>query len=95
MKKTVRRAKNYAKKGKNKDQIFKGRILKKFSYKGADRKRKWFWDKSVNGFTKSEQYDWGNFLSYSNKAANSMTNNKIKKQTKKSWNKLVKEIKAK
>jgi hypothetical protein len=95
MKKTVRRAKHYAKKGKNKDQIFKGRIFKKFSYKGAQRKRKWLWDKSVNGFIKSEQYDWGNFLSYSNKAASSMTNNKIKKQTKKSWNKLVKEIKAK
>lgn len=93
MKKTVRRSKYYAKKGKNKNQIFKGRILKKFSYKGAKRKRKWLWDDSVKGFTKSEHYDWGNFLSYSNKAADNMTKNKIKKQTKKSWNKLVKEIK--
>lgn len=93
MKKTVKRSKHYAKKGKNKGQVFKGRILKKFSYKGADRKRKWEWDDSIKGFVKSDSYDWGNFLSYSNKAAKTMTKNKIKKQTKKSWNKLVKEIK--
>jgi hypothetical protein len=93
MKKTVKRSKHYAKKGKNKGQIFKGRILKKFSYKGADRKRKWLWNESIKGFEKSESFDWGNFLSYSNKAAQTMTKNKIKKQTKKSWNKLVKEIK--
>ncbi|NRR92393.1 RNA-dependent DNA polymerase [Winogradskyella undariae] len=93
MKKTVKRSKHYAKKGKNKGQIFKGRILKKFSYKGADRKRKWEWDDLIKGFVKSDSYDWGNFLSYSNKAAKTMTKNKIKKQTKKSWNKLVKEIK--
>lgn len=93
MKKTVKRSKHYAKKGKNKGQIFKGRILKKFSYKGADRKRKWEWDDSIKGFVKSDSYDWGNFLSYSNKAAKTMTKNKIKKQTKKSWNKVVREIK--
>ncbi|WP_370402887.1 reverse transcriptase domain-containing protein [Tenacibaculum dicentrarchi] len=95
MKKTVWRSKHYAKKGKNKGQIFKGRILKKFSYKGANRKRKWLWDESIQGFKKSDSYDWGNFLSYSNKASKVMTKNKIKKQTKKSWNKLIKEIKFK
>ena len=45
---------------------------------------------AIKGFVKSNNYDWGNFLSYSNKAAKTMTKNK--KQTKMSWNKLVKEI---
>ncbi|OIQ27151.1 MAG: RNA-dependent DNA polymerase [Bacteroidetes bacterium MedPE-SWsnd-G2] len=94
MKRTVKRSKNFAKRGKNKGEVFKGRIMKKFSYKGANRRRKWVWDDSVKGFKKSEDhYEWGNFLSYSNKASRVMTNNKIKKQTKGSWNKLIKELK--
>lgn len=94
MKRTVKRSKHYSKKGKKKGEIFKGRIMKKFSYKGANRRRKWLWDDSVNGFKSSEdRYDWGNFLSYSNKASRVMTKNKILNQTKKSWNKLIKELK--
>ncbi|WP_246124580.1 MULTISPECIES: reverse transcriptase domain-containing protein [Bizionia] len=92
MKRTIKRSKHFAKKGKNKGQIFKGRVLKKYSYKGASRKRKWVWNETILGFEKSESYDWGNFLSYSNKAAKVMNENKINKQTKKSWNKLIKEI---
>lgn len=94
MKRTVKRSKHYSKKGKKKGEIFKGRIMKKFSYKGANRRRKWLWDDSLNGFKKSEDhYDWGNFLSYSNKAARVMSKNKIVQQTKRTWNKLIKEIK--
>lgn len=90
MKRTVKRSKKFAKRGKKKGEIFKGRIMKKFSYKGAKRRRKWLYDDSVKGFKKSEDhYDWGNFLSYSSKAAKVMTNNKISSQTKKSWNKLI------
>jgi len=94
MKRSVKRSKHFSKRGKNKGKIFKGRIMKKFSYKGANRRRKWVWDDAVKGFKKSEDhYDWGNFLSYSNKAARVMTKNKISSQTKKSWNKLIKEVK--
>ncbi len=95
MKRTIKRSKHFAgiKKSNTYEEIFKRRILNRYSYKGADRKRKWEWDVSVQGYVKSEHYDWGNFLSYSNKAANTMISNKIKQQTSKSWNKLIKELK--
>lgn len=90
MKRTVKRAKHHAsrKTNPNKDEIFKRRILKKLSYKGAKRRRKYLWDEEVQGFKKSEHYDWGNFISYSTKAGEIMMNNRIKAQTKRHWNKL-------
>lgn len=90
MKRTIVRAKKQSQKrfNKNSGEIFKHRILKRFSYKGAKRRRKWLWDDRLRGFIKSEHYDWGNFLSYAYKAANIMISNKIKAQTKKHWNKL-------
>lgn len=95
MKRTIKRSKHFAgiKKSNTHGEIFKRRILSKYSYKGVGRKRKWEWDDAVQGYVKSEHYDWGNFLSYSNKAANTIINNKIKQQTSKSWNKLIKELK--
>lgn len=90
MKRSIMRAKKFASRNLNKNQgeIFKRRLLKKFSYKGAKRRRKWVLDSQTMQFVKSENYDWGNFLSYAYKASNTMINNKIMKQTKRHWKKL-------
>lgn len=90
MKRTIKRSKHFSAnpKNKNPNEIFKRRILKRFSYKGAKRRRKWVKNKNGLGFIKSDFYDWGNFLSYVYKAENTMMNNKIKSQTKRHWNKL-------
>lgn len=95
MKRSVRRSKYFAnnKFSNNNGIIFKRRILKKFSYKGAKRTRKYLWNESENKFVKSDFYNWGNFLSYAYKASNVMINNKIKNQTKRHWNILNKLIK--
>ena len=88
MKRAVRRAKYYAnmKHSKTKGTLFKRRIFKRYSYKGAKRIRKRIWDKTEKKFVKIDSYNWENFLSYANKASNTMINNKIKKQTKRHWN---------
>lgn len=95
MKRTIGRAKHYASRkfSPNKGVIFKRRIFKKFSYKGAKRTRKYLWDEDEHKFMKSESYNWGNFLSYAYKASNIMVNNKIRQQTKRHWNILNKLIK--
>lgn len=95
MKRSVRRAKYFStrKYSPNKDIIFKRRIFKKFSYKGAKRNRKFIWNEEEKKFIKTDSYNWGNFLSYAYKASNIMINNKIKQQTKRHWNILNKLIK--
>lgn len=95
MKRSVRRAKNYSSRryAPNKGIVFKRRLFKKFSYKGAKRIRKFIWSEEENKFIKTDSYNWGNFLSYAYKASNVMVNNKIKQQTKKHWNILNKLIK--
>ncbi len=95
MKRAINRAKkfaNYTKIGTS-GQIFKRSLLKKFSYKGAKRIRKYLWNDKESKFIKSESYDWGNFLSYAYKASRIMINNKIKNQTKRHWNTFNKLIK--
>jgi len=88
MKRTVRRAKHFAnqKYSKNHGELYKRRIFKKFSYKGAKRIRKYLWNESEKKFVKTDSYNWGNFLSYANNASNIMVKNKINKQTKRHWN---------
>ncbi|MFN8342049.1 MAG: reverse transcriptase domain-containing protein [Cyclobacteriaceae bacterium] len=88
MKKYVRRAKHYANKlhSKSRGEIFKARIFKKFSYKGAKRIRKRVWLKAENRFQNTDSYNWGNFLTYAFKASKRMVNNKIKSQTSRHWN---------
>jgi hypothetical protein len=88
MKRSVRRAKHFSgrKYSPNKDIIFKQRLFKKFTYKGAKRNRKYIWNEEEKKFIKSDSYNWGNFLSYAYKASNIMVNNKIKQQTKRHWN---------
>lgn len=95
MKRSVRRAKYFStrKYSPNKDIIFKRRIFKKFSYKGAKRNRKFIWNEEEKKFIKTDSYNWGNFLSYAYKASNILINNKIKQQTKRHWNILNKLIK--
>jgi hypothetical protein len=90
MKRTIFRAKRHSRKPLNshRGEIFKRRILKKFSYKGAQRRRKWIKEPKTGYFKKSEHYDWGNFLSYATKASKVMVRNKIKQQIKNHWNKL-------
>lgn len=88
MKRFVRRSKHFA--NKTKKPIFKRRILKKFSYKGAKRIRKYIWDETEKKFVKTDSYNWGNFLTYAYKASRVMVNNKIKGQTKRHWNILSK-----
>ncbi|WP_425636052.1 reverse transcriptase domain-containing protein [Algoriphagus yeomjeoni] len=87
MKKYVRRAKHYSTKrhSKSKGEIFKRRIFKKFSYKGARRLRKWIWNDKLTKFEKSDYYNYGNFLTYAFKAAAKMKKNKINSQVKGHW----------
>jgi hypothetical protein len=95
MKRTIRRAKHFSKNtfSKNKGIIFKRRILKKFTYKGAKRIRKYLWDDKEKKFLKTNSYNWGNFLSYAYKASDIMIKNKIKQQTKRHWNIINKHLK--
>jgi hypothetical protein len=88
IKRYIRRAKRFSKYKfvNNSGEIFKRRIFKKFSYKGAKRTRKYLWNEEEKKFEKSESYNWGNFLSYTKKAAKFMVNNKINQQTKRHWN---------
>jgi hypothetical protein len=96
MKRSVRRAKHFAGSNYNKNtgKIFKRRIFKKFSYKGAKRTRKYLWNETEKKFIRTDSYNWGNFLSYAFKASNIMANNKIKLQTKRHWNILNELIKS-
>jgi hypothetical protein len=90
MKRGVRRAKHFEKiTGKG---LFRRRLLKRHSYKGAKRIRKYLWSEKEKKFIKTEIYNWGNFLSYANKASNIMVCNKIKNQTKRHWTILNREI---
>lgn len=94
MKRTIRRAKHFTNKdyGTHAGKLFKRRILKKYSYKGANRRRKWVWNEEIEGFVKTEHFDWGNFIAYSKKASKVMGDNVIKKQTKQHWKKLNEEL---
>ena len=65
------------------DQIHKSALYKRFTYKGAKRRL------IRNGRTKTYRYDWGNYLSYIEKANISFRSfnggNNIKRQSRKSW----------
>lgn len=95
MKRGVRRAMHFSKShnSKTKGEIFKKRLFKKYSYKGAKRTRKYIWSEKDKKFNKTDSYNWGNFLSYAYKASNIMVSNKIKQQTSRHWNILNKLLK--
>ncbi len=71
---------------KTKGELFKSRLYKKFTYKGASRRRVY---RRVRGETKkwvkSHKYDWGNFVTYASFASQHLPNNKIKGQLKNHW----------
>lgn len=74
------------------DSLFETRLYKRFTHLGAQRRIKWLPDKkSPTGYSPSKQYDWGNFISYLNKANYVMKeinkDDTIIKQYRKIWNK--------
>jgi hypothetical protein len=95
MNRFVRRSKHFTNKenSKTKGLFFKRRILDKISYKGAKRKIKWKYDLTEKKYIKTDQYNWGNFLTYAYKASEIMVKNKIDGQTKRHWYKLNEMIK--
>lgn len=95
MKRTIKRGKHFSNQPNNKysGELFKARLLKRFSYKGANRRNKYIWNASKSYFEVSQHFDWGNFISYAKKAQKIKFPNKIKSQTKRHWNKLEKLLK--
>jgi hypothetical protein len=93
MKRSLKKSTSLALHSKNPDKsIFKSKLYKRFSYKGA--KRKLIHKPSQHDKTKYEKttkYYWGNYLSYLNKADDSMksinSKNYIKRQSRKFWKK--------
>ncbi len=95
MKRTIKRGKYFSNKPLNKysGELFKARLLKRFSYKGADRRNKYIWNPSKSYFEITQHFDWGNFISYAKKAQKIKFPNKIKSQIKRHWNTLEKLLK--
>lgn len=67
-------------------------MYKRFTHVGAKRRLKWIADStSPTGYKRTTIYDWGNFISYLNKANSVMfkinKDNNIAKQYRKVWNK--------
>jgi len=93
MKSAFNRAVSFAINSKNPDKsLFKSRLYKRFTYKGANRKLIHRPLKSnPKVYKPSKEYDWGNYLTYVNKADDAMKtindNNTIKKQSRKVWSK--------
>lgn len=99
MKGAFNRAASFAKHGKNSDKsLFKARLFRRFTYKGAGRKIKY--RPSPNNpkiFLKTKEYNWGNYISYVHNANEKMlpfnSNNNIKRQSRKVWAKFHKLMK--
>ncbi len=91
MKRSIKRGAFYAKYGQNKvPKLFKSRLYKRFSIRGA--KRRTIYKKSPHSslkWIKTTKYEWGNFLSYTELASRifgrSKIKSKIKQQTKNHW----------
>lgn len=91
MKSSFKKSTSLALHSKNPDKsLFKSRLYKRFSHRGAKRKiiyRPSKADKTV--YEKTNEYYWGNYLSYINKANDSMKSingdDFVKKQSRKFW----------
>jgi hypothetical protein len=94
MKRSIKRSGFYAKYGKNKvPQLFKNRLYKRFTIVGAHRRQ--IVRKAPhlpNTFYRTNQYDWGNFITYAKLAENVFPNNKINKQIGSHWNNFHKSL---
>lgn len=92
MKRSFRRGVHFAKKSHTpSNSLFETRLYKRFTHLGSKRRLKWLPDDdSPTGYSRSTQQDWGNFISYLNKANEVMKeingDDTIKKQYKKVWN---------
>ena len=93
MKRTFKKSTSLAIHSKNPDKsLFKSRLYKRFTHRGAKRKliyRPSKADKTI--YEKTNEYYWGNYLSYINKANDSMKSingdNFVKRQSRKFWKK--------
>lgn len=70
MKRSFRRGAHFAKKAHiPSDSLFETRLYKRFTHLGSKRRLRWLPDPgSPTGYSRSTQFDWGNFISYLNKA---------------------------
>lgn len=99
MKRSITRGAYYASRSTNPDRtLYKTRLYKRFTTRGAKRRLIWKPDPHNPGkFIKTNQQDWGNYFSYINKADNAFYNINgkpvIKRQGRKIWNKFHQEIK--
>lgn len=93
MKRSFRRGAHFAKAAHiPSDALFETRLYKRFTHLGSKRRLKWLPDEnSSTGYSPSKFYDWGNFISYLNKANQVMKeinkDDTIAKQYRKVWNK--------
>lgn len=97
--KSFKKSASFARNSKNPDKrIFKSKLFKRFTHKGAKRKLIYRPSKiDKTKYVKSKEYNWGNYLSYVFKADNTMkeinNSDSIKRQSRKLWrnfNKLLK-----
>lgn len=93
MKRSFRRGIHFAKQAHiPSNSLFERRLYKRFTHLGAKRRLKWIADSSSpTGYKRTTVYDWGNFISYLNKANSVMMiinqDDNIAKQYKKVWKK--------
>lgn len=93
MKSSFKKSTSLAIHSKNPDKsLFKSRLYKRFTHRGAKRKLIYRPSKTDNTvYEKTNEYYWGNYLSYINKANDSMKtingDNIVKRQTRKFWKK--------
>ena len=91
MKRSFKKSASLAIHSKNPDKsLFKSRLYKKFTHRGAKRKLIYRPLKSdPTKYVKTKKYYWGNYLSYVYKANNTMKSinksNNIKRQSRKFW----------
>ena len=90
MKKSIRRGIYYS--IKHKKEIFKRRLYKKYTFRGARRYKIYHWSIREKKFIPTSKQNWGNFLSYAKKASNITEDNKIKSQIKNHWKIFHKEL---
>jgi len=91
MERSFKRGEYFAKKAHiPAEGLFETRLYKRFTHLGSKRRLKWLPDaSSPNGYKRTTQTDWGNFISYLNKANNVMKeingDDTIVKQYSKVW----------
>lgn len=96
MKRSFRRGVHFAKAAHiPSEALFERRLYKKYTHLGAMRRLKWIPNEGASeGYKCSKEYDWGNFISYLNKADSMMNaingDKSIAKQYRKVWNKFHK-----